>query len=245
MKKIIAFVFLVSVFTSCHQLNRALQTAGEVLEETEGSSGLSQAEAAQGIKEALTRGVSYGTGLLSAKDGFFKSATYKILFPPEAQKVEENLRKFGFSGTADRMVEAFNRGAEEATAHAKTIFVNAISQMTVQDAIGVVTGGEGAATAYLKKTTTASLREKFRPEIQKALDKVQVLALWEDVMTTYNSLPISKEKIEPDLNEYVLGKTMDALFATIEIEENKIRANPALRTTEILKKVFDYADQNK
>ena len=245
MKRALAILFLVTFLTSCDQLNKALNTTNEVLTEMEKANGITQSEATQGLKEALAKGVSYGTGLLSVKDGFFKSATYKILFPPEALKVEENLRKFGFSGTADRMVEAFNRGAEDATGHAKEIFLSAINQMTIQDAINVVTGGEGAGTAYLKRTTTDQLREKFKPEIQKSLDKVQVLTLWEDVMTTYNKLPIAKEQINPDLNEYVLGKTMDALFQTIEIEENKIRANPMERTSDILKKVFEYADKNR
>lgn len=242
MKKAFTIGLLTLTLTSCGNLGQILSTTNEVLNEMEGT-GITQSEAAQGLKAALTKGVTYGTDMLSAKDGFFKNASYKILFPPEAQKVEDNLRKFGFSGMADRMVEAFNRGAEEATGHAKDIFVNAITKMSIQDAVNIVTGGNGAATQYLKVHTTDQLREAFSPEIQKALEKVQVLSLWKDVMTTYNALPISKDKIDPDLNEYVLGKTMTALFDTIEIEENKIRANPVERTSEILKKVFEYADE--
>lgn len=226
---------------SCDTLYQVVQVADEVLEEGQG---ITEGEAAQGLKAALTNGVKYGTDNLGKTDGFFKNPYYKILFPPEAKKVEETLRKYGFSKKADEMVLALNRGAEEATKHAFEVFVSTIKKMSIKEAIDVVTGGQGAATKYLKDHTTAELQTKFRPEIQKALDKVEVFKYWESVMTIYNKFP-NTQKVNPDLNEYVMGKTMDALFSTIEIEENKIRENPVKRTSEILKKVFGYADAQK
>lgn len=240
MKRIL-FIFTLSfLFASCDTFYQAVKVADEVLQEGQG---ITQGEAAEGLKAALTNGVRNGTDQLGKTDGFLKSPYYKILFPPEAQKVEETLRKFGFSKKADEMVEALNRGAEEATKHAYQVFVTTIKKMSIREAIGVVTGGDGAATKYLKDNATADLRTKFRPEIQKALDRVQVFQYWESVMTTYNTF--AKDKVNPDLNEYVMEKTMDALFSTIEIEENKIRENPVKRTSEILRKVFGYADSQK
>jgi hypothetical protein len=240
MKRILYIFTTALLFTSCDTLYQAVQVADEVLQEGQG---ITQGEAAEGLKAALQNGVQNGTDQLSKTDGFLKSPYYKILFPPEAKKVEETLRKFGFSKKADEMVTALNRGAEEATKHAMSVFIETIKKMTIKAALGIVTGGDGAATKYLKDHTTQELRTKFRPEIQRALDKVGVFKYWESVMTTYNKF--AQEQINPDLNDYVLGKTMDALFSTIEIEENKIREHPIKRTSEILRKVFGYADQQK
>jgi hypothetical protein len=240
MKRFIFIFTLAFAFSSCDTLLQAVQVADEVLQEGQG---ISQGEAAQGLKAALQNGVKAGTDQLSQSDGFLKSPYYKILFPPEAKKVEETLRKFGFSKKADEMVVALNRGAEEASKHAYQVFVSTIKQMSIKEALGVVTGGDGAATKYLQTHTTEELKTKFRPEIQAALDKVGVFKHWESVMTSYNMF--AKDKVNPDLNDYVMGKTLDALFATIEIEENKIRKNPIKRTSEILRKVFGYADDQK
>lgn len=240
MKKIIILFTFSIFFMSCDTLFQVVQVADEVLET---SQGITEGEAAEGLKAALTNGVKTGTDELGKKDGFFKNPYYKILFPPEAKKMEQHMRNFGMGNKADEIIEVLNRGAEEATKQAFSVFVNTIKQMSIKEAIGVVTGGKGAATAYLKEHSTEELRTKFRPEIQTALDKVEILKYWEPAMKGYNL--VAKEKINPDLNDYVMGKTMDALFAQIEIEENKIRENPVKRTTEILRKVFGYADAQK
>ncbi len=41
-----------------------------------------------------------------------------------------------------------------------------------------------------------------------------------------------------DLNRYVVGKSLDGLFVVVGDEERKIRANPAARTTDLLREVF-------
>jgi hypothetical protein len=205
---------------------------------------ITQDEAAKGIKEALVNGVGVGVDFLSKKDGFFKNLAYKILLPPEAQKVEKKLREIGLGAECDRVIENINRGAEAAVAEAKPIFVNAITSMTLNDAIGIVTGGNGAGTAYLKRTTTDPLKVKFKPVIQVALDKASATKYWKDMVTKYNKIPLVK-KVNPDLNEHVTTKALEALFSQVEIEENKIRLDPLKRGTDILKKVFDYADKFK
>ena len=203
--------------------------------------GITQEEAAKGIKEALKNGTAVGVDYLSKKDGFLNNMTYKILFPPEALKMEKTLRKYGFGKECDKVVESMNHAAEIAVAEARPVFVNSITSMSIKDAISIVTGGNGAGTAYLKRTTIDELKIKFKPVIQSALDKTEATKYWTGVMTSYNRIP-GVTKINPDLNEYVTLKSLDALFSQMEIEENKIRKDPLKRTTEILKKVFDYAD---
>lgn len=136
-----------------------------------------------------------------------------------------------------------NRGAEGAMTEAKPIFVNAIKAMTIKDAINIVTDGYGAATKYLQNATSAQLREKFLPVIKTSLDKVNANDIWTPVSGFYNT--VTQKNVTTDLNEYVTDNAMTALFTEIKTQEDKIRANPIERTTEILKKVFAYADTNK
>jgi ABC-type transporter MlaC component len=136
-----------------------------------------------------------------------------------------------------------NRGAEKAMTEAKPIFVNAIKAMTIRDAINIVTGGEGAATNYLKRTTSAQLQEKFYPVIQKSLDAVGANEPWTKVSSAYNM--VMGTNVTTDLNQYVTDNAMTALFTEIKKEEDKIREDPLARITPILKKVFGYADSKK
>lgn len=233
----------VLVFSSCGNAGKLLNAADQALKSTS-STGLTNEDAANGLKEAIIKGIENGTGVLAQKDGFLKSPTYKIPFPAEAQKIEQALRKKGMGGQVDKVTESLNRAAELAVNEAKPVFINSIKAMSFTDALKIVTGGNNAATNYLKETTTLELTRKFSPVIQNALDKVNATKYWGDVMTIYNKLPTS-EKINPDLNAYVTGKALTALFDQIAIEENKIREDPARRATEILKKVFGYADSQK
>ncbi len=244
MNRIKISTFLITTFFlfSCGNTGKILSEANKVLQTM--NTGITQDEATNGLKEALKNGAGVGTDFLSKRDGFLKNATYKILFPPEAQKIEEKLRKYGFGSLCDNVIETINRGAETAVAEAKPVFVNAITSMTISDAINIVTGGNGAGTSYLKRTTSVELTNKFRPIIQQSLDKVGATKYWTEAITNYNKIPLV-EKINPDLNAYVTNKAMEALFSQIEIEENKIRQDPLQRTSELLKKVFNYADQQK
>lgn len=194
-------------------------------------------EAAKAIKEALVKGASNGTDILSQVDGFYKNPRVKIPFPPEAQKVESSLRQIGMGGEVDKVVLSLNRAAEDASKSAKDIFVDAIQSMTVDDAINIVKGDTNAATTYLKRKTTGKLTEAFSPIIQQSLDKVDATKYWGDAMNTYNKIPFV-DKVNPDLKQYVTQKALDALFLMISQEESKIRKDPVARTTELLKKVF-------
>jgi len=201
-------------------------------------SGLTEKDAALGIKEALTQGIGKAVLNLHKTDGFFGSDIYKLLLPPDSQKAEKALRKLGLGSQVDKAILAINRGAEDAVGSATPIFTNAIKEMTVTDALGIVRGNKDAATQYFRRKTSQELIAAFTPPVKTSLDKTNATRYYADIANTYNRLPTSFDKVNPDLTNYVVGKAVDALFDQIAKEEANIRANPVARTTEILKKVF-------
>jgi len=203
--------------------------------------GITDAEAAQGIREALNQGVDKGISFLNKTDGFFGNEAYKLFLPPDAKKIESALRTIGLGNMVDKAILQINRGAEDAVGYAKPIFVDAIKEMTISDAINIVRGPSDAATNYFRQKTTEKLIVAFTPVIKNSLDKVSATKYYADVVNSYNSLPTTFNKINPDLPSYVVGKAVDALFDRIAKEEANIRQNPVARTTEILKKVFGTA----
>lgn len=242
MKKYIFFLSLSFIFTSCDEILDLLATASTT------TSGISQSEASSGLKQALEVGVNAGTSFLGKTDGFLGNNAYKILLPQEVQnavsKIKGNPITNRLAGPyLDKLVTAMNRGAENAMVEAKPIFVNAIKSMSISDAISIVTGGDGAATKYLQRATSSQLKEKFYPVIKTSLEQVKVNEPWTKVSSAYNT--VMGKQVQTDLNDYVTSKAMTALFTQIKKEEDKIRSNPVSRTTDLLKKVFGYADSQK
>jgi hypothetical protein len=199
--------------------------------------GFTEKEAADGIREALVKGTGESVNLVSIVDGYFGNPEIKIPFPEEAKMVENNLRAMGMGKKVDEAILSLNRAAEDAAHEAKPIFVDAITGMSIADAIGIVRGENNAATEYLRKTTTPDLKSKFTPVIKTSLDKVQATKYWSDLINIYNKIPFI-QKVNPDLSAYVTGKAIDGLFVMIAKEEIKIRKDPLARTSDLLKKVF-------
>lgn len=220
--------------SSFAQLDKVLNDAKKAL-----STGkpLTTTEVSNGLKEALVNGVSKGTDLISKLDGYYKNPEIKIPFPQDVKMVETKLRALGMGKEVDKFVVALNRGAEEAAKEAKPIFVAAIKQMTIDDAFAILKGQPDAATQYLKKTTTAQLKEKFKPIVQASLDKVQATKYYGDLVNNYNRIPFIT-KVNPNLNEYATDMAIQGLFTMIAKEEKSIRQDPTARTTDLLKKVF-------
>lgn len=232
MKKVICVIVFSSLFFS------GCETAQQILKDygTTAPGGLSNADIVSGLKEALSVGAQQSANQLSSLDGFFKNAAIKILLPEEAQKVEKTLRDVGLGSLVDKAVLSVNRAAEDAAKSAAPIFINAVKTMSIQDALGILKGGDFAATNYLKQKTTAELTAAFKPVIEQSLSKVGATKYWSDVFTNYNRF--ATNKINPDLSSFVTGKAMDGIFYEVGLEEQKIRKDPVARTTEILKKVF-------
>ena len=166
-------IFIAAIIVlSAANTAQAQDIKGLFKEITGGGSSLSTDDVARGLKEALNVGVEKGTKKLSAVDGFFKDAAVKILLPPEAQKIEQTLRGLGLGSQVDDAILSMNRAAEDAAKSAAPIFVNAIKQMSIQDAWGILKGGDSSATKYLRTKTTAPLTTAFSPVINQSLAKV-------------------------------------------------------------------------
>jgi hypothetical protein len=236
MKKALLIVALLACGCSSSQVTQAISEANKVIE---GQPAPTTDQVAAGLKEALIKGISAGADNVSRADGYFNNPQIKIPFPPDVRKVEDRLRQIGMGKEVDRFIETLNHGAENAAKEAKPIFINAIEQMTFDDAWGILKGNQDAATQYLKRTTTPQLKAKFKPVIQNALNEVEATKYYGDIVNTYNQIPFVN-KVNPDLNEYATDLAMQGLFVMIAQEEKKIRENPLERTTDLLKRVFEY-----
>jgi Protein of unknown function (DUF4197) len=229
MKKLVAIICLTFTLTSCNEILNL---------PTGGGTGVTEAEASGGIKEALSQGLVNAVLKLNKEDGFFKDALYKVLLPPDAKKIENTLRDLGMGKTVDKAILQINRAAEDAAGYAKPIFVDAIKSMTISDAIGLIKNGDTSATHFFRIKTTEKLIAAFMPVIKTSLDKLDATRLYADVVNTYNNFPTTFKKLNPDLPSHVTGKAVDALFDLVGKEEQNIRQNFAARTTDLLRKVF-------
>ena len=201
-------------------------------------------EIGRGLKDALSKGALKGAESLALQDGYFKSA-YKILLPDEARKVTDKLKNIpGFSNLENELLEKINRGAEDAAKEASPIFLDAIKQMTFQDATNILMGADNSATEYLQRTTSTDLYTKFNPKIVASLDKIGANNLWKKAADAYNKIPLIT-KINTDLDDYVTNQALKGLFGKVSEEEKNIRHNKLARTSELLKKVFAKQDANR
>ncbi len=229
------------IFLGIFMFGCTAQQIQQTLDSYLGSDQLTTEEVANGLKEALVKGISEGSASASKLNGYLGNPQIKIPFPPDVQKVEDKLRSIGLDKQVDQFIETLNRGAEEAAKEAKPIFVTAIRSMTIQDAWNILKGSDDAATQYLVRTTSDQLRGKFKPVISNALDKTNATKYYGDIINTYNKVPFV-EKVDPDLENYATQKALDGLFFLIAKEEQKIREDPMARTTDLLKRVFKEQD---
>lgn len=227
MKKLIPIFCISVMLSSC-----------DVLSKLPGGSGVTEYEAAEGVREALGQGLVKAVLQLNREDGFFGDALYKILMPPDARKIENTLRDLGMGKMVDKAILQINRAAEDAAGYAKPIFVDAIKSMTISDAIGLVRNGDTSITHFFRVKTTDKLIAAFSPVIRSSLDKLNATRYYSDVVNTYNNFPTTIRKINPDLPGFVTGRATDALFDLVALEERNIRQNLAARTSELLRKVF-------
>jgi hypothetical protein len=227
-----------SLFIGCtsQQIQSTLETIANA-----GEAGLTNEEIGKGLKQALEFGISEGAQRLSQENGYYKSP-YKILLPEEARKVADRLQNVpGFNQVEEIILEKINRGAEDAAAKAKPIFVDAIRSMTFRDALDILTGNDDAATAYLNRVTYTKLYDEFNPVIVNSLDKFNARQYWGDAVNAYNKIPFV-DKADPDLDDYVTRQALSGLFDMVEKKEREIRNNVSARTTDLLKRVFARQD---
>lgn len=217
------------------QLKGLLNKAKETLSGEDGDIGL-------GLKQALEYGVDEAVQKLSADKGYLESP-YKILIPEEARYIVSRVKMVpGFGDVEHQLIEKMNKAAELAAKKATPIFVDAITSLTINDAMNILLGEQDAATRYLERETRSALYTAFLPVIQSALDEVNARTYWKTVINAYNNIPFVK-KANPALDDHVNQKALDGLFSLIEVKEAKIRGDQSERKTDLLRKVFAKQDK--
>ena len=198
-------------------------------------------EAGLGLKEALKEGSKASVKKLAVENGYYDSA-YKILLPEEARVVTNKLVVIpGFSNAEQKLVRKMNQAAEMAANEALDIFVDAITEITFDDAMSILLGDVDAATRYLEEKTYEQLYDAFLPIIQNSLDKVGAREYWKKATKTYNKIPFVDE-VNPDLDDHVNKMALNGLFKEVELKEKDIRKNKSARDSELLQRVFAKQD---
>ncbi len=233
----LTFLLLPLLFFGCttQQIN---QTINSVL-----NGGLTSDDIANGLKEALRQGAERGANELSLDGGYFNDLAYRILLPEEVKKVTDKLQGVpGFVNLEEIIIKKINQGAEDAAKTAGPIFVQAIRQMTIQDALGILKGDRNAATSYLQRTTYSALYNEFNPVISSSLDKFDAQKIWADAAKAYNNFPLTRQPVNTNLADHVTERALEGLFSKVALEEENIRQNIGARTSELLRRVFALQD---
>ena len=202
-----------------------------------GIADITNSDAASGLKQALNEGSIAAVAKLGVENGFFANPKVKIPLPPAMQRVEGAMRAIGMRRQADELVLTMNRAAEAAVPEAKQLLVDAVKKMTVQDAKGILTGGETAATEYFKRTTQADLTKRFLPIVKKATDRVGLAQQYNSLASQGAALGLVKQD-QASIEGYVTQKALDGLYYMIGEQEKAFRRNPLGATSDIVKKVF-------
>ncbi|WP_194768485.1 DUF4197 domain-containing protein [Tamlana sp. I1] len=240
------FLAITAVFslTACAELQHATNQITQPQTSTSSNSGtsvLGNADIAAGLRQALDLGIEKQVTKLTKTDGFYKNDMVKILLPKELQKVDKSLRSIGLGSLADEGLKVLNRAAEDAVKEATPIFVDAVKDITFNDAKAILTGSDDAATQYLTSKTQTSLYDKFNPVIKNSFSKVGADKIWTNLINKYNTIPFT-EAVNPDLTDYVTHEALDGVYKMIAVEEKDIRTKYSYRSTDLLKKVFALQD---
>lgn len=212
----------------------------EVLPSARQSVALDNSTIVKGLKEALATGTERAVTEVAKPDGYFGNQLIKILLPDKVQKVADVLGTVGYQRQVDQFVLSMNRAAEKAAPKAAAFFGDAIRQMSVEDAKGILNGGDTAATDYFSRKTRPKLFEAFKPTVTKSMNQMGTARAYKEMMGKYEANPLASLAGAPalDLDSYVTNKALDGLFKMVANEEKQIRNNPAARSSDLLRKVF-------
>jgi hypothetical protein len=198
---------------------------------------LSNRDVVSGLKEALNKGTANAVSKLGKENGFFGNDKVKIPLPDSLRKVDDTLRRFGMGKYADELVLTMNRAAETAVPEARSLLVDAVKQMTIQDAKGILTGGDTSATEYFQRKTSRILAAKFLPVVKKSTEKVGVAQKYSELAQGAARFGLIDES-QADLDNYITQKALSGLYTMIADEEKEIRAHPVEQGSKLLSKVF-------
>ena len=199
--------------------------------------GISNTDAASGLRQALTDGAAAAVSKLGVENGFYGNAQVRIPMPPALAKVEGAMRTFGMKKQADDLVLAMNRAAEAAVPEAKTLLIDAAKKMTPQDAKGILSGGQTSVTDYFRRNTSAQLTQRFLPIVKKSTERVGLAQQYNSLAGQASSYGLI-QKDQSTIEDYVTQKSLDGLYLMIGEQEKAFRSNPLGATSDIVKKVF-------
>jgi hypothetical protein len=202
-----------------------------------GLDNISNAEALRGLKQALNDGSAAAVARLGVDNGFFANPRVKIPLPPSLQRVESGLRAFGMRRQADELVLAMNRAAEAAVPEAKQLLADAVKKMSVQDAKGILGGGDTAATDYFRRNTRSQLSQRFLPIVKQATDRVGLAQQYNALAGQGVALGLVTED-QASIERYVTQKALDGLYFMIGEQEKAFRMDPVGASSSIVRKVF-------
>lgn len=249
-KKLIVLSFLtVFLFSGCAELLQLVESLPVDVP-------LTEAEVADGLKEALITGAKNSSSILSATDGYYGDELVKILLPEEASVIIDNLSKIpGGDKLVEDVVLRINRAAEDAAKEVAPVFIGSIRQMTISDAFGILRGADNAATQYLVRTTRTELYNLYKPKIQASTEKPLIAGIstkdsWEALTGKWNALANSIagriagfQPVNVDLDDHLTNRALDGVFLKVQDEEKKIRTEVSARVTPLLQKVFGSLDE--
>ena len=221
--------------------SKYLDTAREAMGTTGVSTtkgGLTQTEMVAGLKQALDKGTQFAVEKLGKPGGFLDNSKVRIPMPDSLSWVESSLRTLQQDELADEFIVTMNEAAEQAVPEAADIFAEAIQNMSVEDAQGILSGPDDAATEYFRTHTDAALTSKMRPIVEAATARTGVTAAYKNMTSAAGGLGSMLSGSAADIDGYITGKTLDGLFLMIAKEERKIRTNPMAYSSELLQKVF-------
>ena len=193
----------------------------------------------QGLKEALEVGSKRAIEEISQPGGYLDNTNIRIPLPDTIDTAASLLRKYGLGSQVDQFEESMNRAAENAAPQATALIVDAIKQMSFEDAKKIYEGSDDAATQYFKEKTSDQLRSLFQPSVKSSLNEVGATRYYGELADEAKEIPYVGDKLNVDLDNYVTEEALNGLFTMLAAEEKKIRENPAARTTDLLKKVFN------
>lgn len=198
-------------------------------------------EMAAGLKDALSQGLFRSFDAFADPNG---NPLVRFVFPGDAARIEKTLRDLGLDKLVDQVTGKFTRATSDAVVAAKPIFLNSLKQMSIRDAVSIlITNNQHAATEYFKSTMSPELMTAFRPIVDSTIRTEGAAKDWSSIVNVYNKIPLISKPLEPTLTDFIAARAIDGMFSIVANEEEQIRSKVEYRKTDLMKKVFGYAEQ--
>lgn len=235
MKRLIPVFLLTALITGCANMHEWLGTSSDI---ASAAGYNNQSQLVSAVKQTLEISSTRASSGLSQSGAYLNNPALKIMLPEQFNTLTNTMRQFGMGRYVDSMEKSMNQGAEQAAAVAGDMFIKAVKNMDVSDALGIIRGGNTAATDYFRSETENQLRQEYQPIIRKNLEQVGFYDEYRRLLDVYNTLPLSKS-VNLDLEDYVVEQSLNGLFSRVAEEEQNIRANPLGRGSELIGNIFN------